>query len=257
MITALDFEYAGQASANYGLRIADFDGSIRKTNTIGPRIKILETKVKHRPSPYFLGTEIDSTLSFPITMVYVDDNSGDFMHKQEIARIAKWLLHHEHKTLKIIDDEYGGVSYDCILSDMKRVDVGNYPFAIEVTATCADPWGIVTRKIKKNVSGSTTFKVKNLSSVNAPIFPKMKIVAATSGDIEVENVTTGVKSVFTNLVAGETATIDFDTRVILGDRNLYPSFNFKWFYFSTANYDTITITGNAQIEIEVEYPFIA
>jgi phage-related protein len=257
MITALDFEYAGQASASYGLRIANFDSSIKNSNTIGPSIRINEAKVKHRPSPYFLNTEVNSTLSFPLTLVYVDENSGDSMHKQEISRIARWLLRQEYYPLKVIDEEYGGVIYDCILTDLKRVDVGNYPFALELTAKCADPWGRIVKKITKNITGSETIEVRNISSLDYPIFPKLKVIMNESGDFFIANVNTDVTTIFTGLSANESFIVDFDTRVVLGDRNLYENCNFKWVYLNSENSNTFAITANATIELIFEFPFIA
>jgi hypothetical protein len=257
MITALDFEYAGEASANYNLRVANFNNSMQNTSDIGPKIDILEAKVKHKYAPYFLGVEVNSKLTFPLTLVYSNENEQAAIHKQELARISRWLLKREYKQLKIIDEEYGSVVYNCIFTDMKRVDIGGFPYAIELTAVCSEPWGIVYKKIKKTITTSETMKLRNHSSTDFPIFPFLSVKMLSVGDFSIKNINTGVESILTSLSIDETFTIDFDRRLIFGDRNLYENFNFKWFSLENLSHNDVLITANAEIELTIPYPFIA
>jgi len=266
MIAALDFQYAGKSSASFNLQIASFGRNSEVSQTIGPNYNIIEEQVRNRDKPFFLGVEVGSKLTFPITLVYVNDVTQGPIHKQEISRISRWLFKREYHELKIIDEEYGEAVFNCILTNSKRVDISGYSYAIEVEAVCDRPWGYVTKT--KVIQGQpyvdgvipNSHKMSNFSSIEADIYPEVKIESTSGGVFGVGLLKDGEKgNFFYNLQPGEIVTVNNELNIITSSIgiNRYDGYEFFWPKLSNERVDNFFVVGSAKATIKIKYPFIA
>jgi hypothetical protein len=264
MFRALDFQFAGRNSAEFGLKIANFDTSSQATHDIGPSYEILEQKIIGNPKPVFYGVESGGKLTFPLTFVYMGNGDNQELSKAEISDISKWLFRREYRELTIVDEEYAGVIYNVILTSGKRIDFGNSPFAMMVTVVCDRPWGFIRRGYAFHSGGGTgteRFRVKNLSSLDTPIYPKMIISNQTASGrtFRIQELNSGddpliIFSLFPNevvTIVGEKALIQSSLSQPICER-----FNFNWLECGGHSSYDFEITGPVDVIFEFEFPIV-
>jgi phage-related protein len=244
MFTALDFSYAGQFSSLYDLKIASIGGRNQETVEIGPNYSILEQKVRGRAVPFFLGSEIDSKLSFDMTLVYMPKGGRNDLDRREIERISAWLFKGTYEPLQIFDEEYFGVVYPAMFSNAKRVDLGNVSYAIQVTVNCNAPYGIRPKKVSFEVSSSSFETFINVqSSINTEIPILIKYSRTVSSGV-VRWVINEVEEKIYNLQNGEEIIYDSDLGILKSSTApRFQDFTFQWLTLKPNQKNMIEIYG--------------
>lgn len=257
MFKALEFQYDGKSSNDFGLKIVNFSGGGGVgTDNIGIPLSIEEQKIKRNPKPFFYGVEVTPKLSFKIQLAYLPSNGldGSLLPRQTLGAISKWLFKREYKEFKIIDTDYSNIIYNCMFQNPKQIEVGNSPYGLELDVICDRPYGFRRQTITKVVNTSLTFNIQNIGFDNDFIYPEIEFT--TSGSISIKNNTDNNTFTFTGLGVNETVYVNNQRQEIISSTGLNrnSNFNFKWFRLTPDYYNNITITGTGTVIFRIEFP---
>lgn len=257
MFKVLEFQYDGKSSNDFSLKIVNFGGGGGvNTDNIGVPIEIEDEKIKRNPKPFFFGVEVTPKLTFKLQFVYLPANGvrQDILSRPTLGAISRWLFKREYKEFKIIDSDYSNIIYNCMFQNPKQIEIGNYPYGIEVDVICDRPYGFRRQTITKTSSGTLTFNLQNIGFDNDYIYPEVEFT--TSGAMSIKNNTDNRTFAFTGLGTSETVYVDNLRQEIISSTGLNRNnnFNFNWFRITPDYYNNITITGIGTVTFRIEFP---
>lgn len=170
------FIFDGIPGEQYGLMLANVNNASQKAGQIGGVWKVHEDRIARRSVGLDYGVTANEPLSFPITMVAMEDNHH--FDRYEVAAIAGWLTgHQEFKKLVVLQPDMENVYYRCRITKLETVDVGMRIIGFTATVTCDSPYAYRSANclsIEVN-GGDNDFVVFNHSNVNDYFYPTLTL----------------------------------------------------------------------------------
>ena len=231
----MTFTYDAIHSEKYGLFICNLDmGMKEETGETHSIVKHIPQRT-HAQGNTFLGYEPSPPCSFEMTIA-----SETPIDAFTSSQIIKWLVRREkYCKLRILQSDRHRVSYNCIFTSYRKVYIGNFAYAIILTAECDSPYQHGTsRSISRDVSAVDVFDIRNDSDINDFIYPTASIKMSPSGGnisiINTDDIGSGGGGArefsFTGLSGDEYMVIDNRNKMITSSTgiNRLPNFNKKW-----------------------------
>ena len=254
MFYGLDFIYNGIPSDNFGLKVVNFDSG-QMDDMTAVSYDIEEQKVRRRPVPYFFGVEQNEKLKFTLTIA-----REEILDRYDKSVINKWLFNKQYNDLKIIQPDLNGVVYRCILTNPQQTQFGNLAYALKFDVICDAPYGY-TEEITNtySITGTQTISHYSPSANRDYLYPKLIItLGSTTTSFSITNTTDNNRIFsFSGVGASQTITVNNDLGIITATGNASMSnFNKKWFRL-LPEYNSLSISGSATVQIIAKYPIIS
>jgi phage-related protein len=230
---AKSFIFDGVPSEYYDMRVFSFEGGGLINSPAGSDIEIFSKSVYRRPKTYLYGSSQRPVLTFPLVFGSFTQVDGETR-----SAIEKWLFGHSvYKILSIEQCDMDGFYYNCLLTSPKSIFIGNLNYAYSCEVSCDSPWmWEYPKTLTKTYSGSVvtdeTFTFFNNSANNDYLYPSCTFALNGIGtSFTLINESDNNRAfTFTDLLAGETMTIDNDRKILSSSTGLYrlAKFNLNW-----------------------------
>lgn len=173
MLRSHSFIFDGQSSEDYGVMLyfIDDDSQIRELE-LGTNVSIVEDRPTKRLTPIHYGTNINSSLSFPIVF-----GSTTYLSDYEVDAIISWLTgHNQYKFLEYVDHDHY-VRYKCFINEMSTVYIDGLPTAFKATVVCDGQFAYeYPTQYEYNITEiPMDISLFNKSSYNGYYYPKLDI----------------------------------------------------------------------------------
>lgn len=234
-----DFEYDGRYLSSFGYILCTFDSSGTDTPDSGAKITFTTVSKKNGAKFFLAGTKYESCIQSQFSIckdpnVYTGEEK--YISDIEYREIARWLNRHQFHKFKLDDyDDFDGINcYFMASFNLSKTLLCGRTIGIQLDMETNAPFGYgdaVTKTITVD-NVTQNYSVYDTSDDEGYIYPNLKITCAADGDLELENMTEGVKMVVRNCVSGEVVTIDGETLSIsssVTSHRLEKDFNFIFF----------------------------
>jgi hypothetical protein len=258
------FSFDGIPCSEYGLSIYDIGSASQGDFRFASTGEIQESWIPSRGKSHFYGLRKNKPLQFSIVFgidpQYSDMN--DYLDRYEIDAIANWLTGHDkRKWLEITQPDMELVRYNCVITDLTRIDHAWLPWAFSATVTCGSPYGIMhPMSYKYTCLGATPIELFNRSTINQDYYPKMSIELNGSSTISILNQTYGGYELkFEDLPKSSNLTIliDNENKVITSSDSTYPNL-YKYFNNNflplLRGKNKMLVTGDCIVNFMCEFP---
>lgn len=235
-----EFIFDGLPSTTYGLTIYDFGGISEDGSYSQP--DIIEDRTVLRSTPLHYGVVRNSPLVFNLTFGVSNEriDTNNWLDRWEMDAIAQWLTgHDDYKYLDIIQPDMDAMRYKCIITDLRYITYGKYPWGFECTVTCDSPYGYLRPDIyNANIDNSGFISIRGRAATKY-YYPKVQIEipsgafsgisSSSESSITISNIY-DESSVFKLSGLGhytDTIIIDNENEIITSARgeNMYAKFN--------------------------------
>lgn len=255
------FIFDGVPGEQYGLVLANINNANQDAGKIGGTWKVHEDRIARRSVGLDYGVTANDPLSFPITMVAMEDNQH--FDRYDIAAIAGWLTGHQSfKKLVILQQDMENVYYKCRITKLDAVEVGMRVVGFTATVTCDGPYAYraTTPTTIVGTDGGVTETYFCQSNVNDYFYPVITLTEV-SGDVSITNSADGNR-LFSlgglpspSIGNSRTITIDCVHQIMIASDgiNLYEYWNAetpKYFPRFVRGGNPITIAGACVATIE-------
>lgn len=244
MACGYDFIYDGTPSELYGVTLVFLDENYTHRPS-GSGIEMITTTVRRNPTIIYLDAMQSPPLEFNIEIVS-DDPSDIF----KFTAIKDWLGGEiSFKRLQICAEHFNTFYFNCYISLNEDLVFNGGYWGITGTVHCDAPWAWQFEEEKKyelNVGKSTDIIFDNLSQDTEMLRPIIEFTMGNSGAFSVTNNTTGKTTSFTELIDGETITLDNLYGIITSSTGLLRVSNFNKIFLKLAKgRNELTCNGNA------------
>lgn len=256
-----DFTFNGTSASSKGLMLYDF-GTNTQDDVDMSVGEIIEDRINRRNDALLYGLvqnePLEFTLVFGADPDYIED--GTFLTRAKINEIAQWLTGHQSwKTLIIDQPDMADYHYKCMITGMRLLTDGSYPWAFSCRVTCDSPFAyksILTTT--KTLSGSAVaFTIENTSVLNGYYYPVITMTGNTSANLTIVNASDNNRTCSLSGMPTGSQNITMDCRncVITSSAgyNLYPYFN-RNFLRLVPGTNSLTATGRGSLSIICEFP---
>lgn len=181
------FIFDGIPGEQYGLVLANINNANQDAGKIGGVWKVHEDRIARRSVGLDYGVTANDPLSFPITMVAMEDNH--YFDRYDVAAVAGWLTGHQSfKQLIILQDDMENVYYRCRITQLEAVEVGMHVVGFKATVTCDGPYAYraTTPQTIESSSDGVNATYFCQSNVNDYFYPVITMANVT-GDISISN----------------------------------------------------------------------
>ena len=204
------FIFDGIPGETYGLMLANINHANQNAGNIGGTWKVQEDRIVRRAVGLDYGVTANDPLSFPITMVAMEDNR--YFDRYDVAAVAGWLTGHQSfKTLTVLQPDMEGIYYKCRITKLEAVEIGMRIVGFTATVTCDGPFAYrATNRWEATAAATGVDAVYcNASNVNDYFYPTLLLEGVT-GDVCIKNTTDQNREfVLSGLPVG-TRTIEID-----------------------------------------------
>lgn len=256
------FIFNGIPCDDYELMMYDIGSASQSNDSQISAISIVEESLSSRWKPHFYGVKRDKKLEFSlvfgVNQERIDVNK--YLERYEIENIASWLTgYNKYLPLEIIQSDLEYIHYKCIVSELKVVEYGNIPYALEAHIICDSPYAyLYPHEYSFNIDGETSICIFNESSCNDYFMPQIKIEQIADSSFSIINLSdSGTREFkFTDIPTSVSAiSVDNDRCIINSDNdiNLYPYFNFKFFRL-VKGLNQLKVSGKGTLRIVCEFP---
>ena len=259
-----EFCFDGVPCTEYGLMIYHF-GSNAQSDISFQTGDIQEERINGRYDSILYGVSqnkaLEYTLVFGANMESIDANRS--LDRYEVEAVAAWLTGHtERKWLSISQDDMESFRYKCLITDLKLITYGDYPWAFSCTVSCDSPFAYTFPEVYSVYicNGEVEYNLFNRSTYNGYYKPRIEIETYGNCSISIKNNSdSGREFVLSNIQTGDplTITIDNKNQIITSNdcSNMYPNFNCSFFRLVRGdNHLSITSDGEATIRFVCEFP---
>lgn len=259
-----EFGFDGIPCTEFGLMIYHF-GSNAQSDVSFSIGDIYEDRINGRHDAILYGVSdnrpLEYTLVFGANMESMDANRS--LDRFEVEAIAAWLTgHSERKWLHIIQEDMESFRYKCLVSDLKLITYGDYPWAFSCKVSCDSPYAYTFPETYALNVGSEpiSYILRNRSTCGGYYKPQIQIESDGECSLSIVNYSDkGREFRFDYLPAGTPLIVDVDNhnQIIKSSdgSNLYPYFNYKFFRLVRGDNElSITTTGSATIRFCCEFP---
>lgn len=240
--TACEFVYDNISSSEWGLSIVSMQGGEISGKNITTELSSVQ--IPRRSKSLVFGKKLNTNLSFQIKVMKTDNTPVD---RFQVSEITSWLLRPKNpKRLFILQKDLYDTYYECVITEVENVEIGNQIYGFIFTVECNSPYAWQTEKtllVGEN-TGIKTITFNNRSADFNLLRPVIKFETSIIGDsFYIKNLSNNDLTMeFTGLSANETITIDCDRKTIVSSTGLKRLSNFNKKYMEL-------IYGANQLEI--------
>lgn len=255
------FVFNGIPCDDFDLMLYDIGSNTQGAGTFASTVSVVEETLPRRWKPYLYGVTYSNKLQF--SMVFGVNqrriDTGRFLDRYELEAIASWLTgQNQYMWLEVEQPDLEYVRYRCMISDLKIVEFGNIPWALQASVTCDSPYAyLYPQTFEFDVSGSRQVVFYNESSHNGFYMPKLEIDLKRGTSFTVRNLSDGNRQFsFSGLPSSiSKISVDNDLCIITDDQeiNIYPHFNMKFFRLVKGE-NILYISGNGTLRLICEFP---
>lgn len=251
---ATQFVFDGVPLERYNLFLANFDSGVIENN-FGGDIEIIEEKTRNKN--YFYGVKQNGNLTFPLAMM--SENPLDYY---DVSAIGQLLFNRlDYKYLQIIQPDLEGIFFKCILTNPKKISIGNQVYGFKCDVYCGeingwtDEFTVINQSI---TSPNQSIVFNNLSDLEGYIYPKVVFTtSSTTTSFSIKNSSDGDRLFsYTGINSNETITTDNDLKIITSSTGLnrLQKFNLNWFRVKSG-FNNLIINGNvSSLKIICRFP---
>lgn len=258
-----EFVFAGKSCREFGLMLYQFGSHEQEDVNLTANNKIHQEFIYGRDTSLFYGKGTEEPLTF--TLVFgtniesIDKN--EYLKRYEIADIANWLTGSKKmQWLQIVQPDLDAYRYRCVISDLKIITDGTYPWAFSCKVICDSPYAHTFPKTQTyDTNQSQNITIYNKNTVGLYYKPQIHIVTNGCKNISIINHSDNDRCMqFANLSDGITfLDIDNENQIITSDNrtNMYEYFNFNYFRL-TRGANEIELRGDGNFSITFTYEFL-
>lgn len=256
-----DFTFNGVSASSMGLMFYNFgtEGQDDVDLSVG---EIVGDQINGRHDTMLYGLVQNEPLEF--TLVFGADTdtieAGAFLTRERINTITKWLTGYQTwKILTIDQPDMASFHYKCMITGLRLITDGSYPWAFSAHVTCDGPFAYRTASTTtQTLSGSAvTFTINNTSVLNGYYYPVVLVTDNNGGDLTIVNNTDDDRTCMLSGMPTGTQDILLDCKngilTSSAGHNLYQYFNFN-FLSLVPGENSLTATGSGTLMIECEFP---
>jgi phage-related protein len=253
MFKGVDFIFDGVPSETYGVKIGAFNLRSPEITLSGLQRSIEEYRIKRRSKPIFQGVEIREKLEFDLLLfseVEIDTYDRQF--------IDSWLHQQNYRFFSIVQSDFEGLYFNCIITSSEKVEVGNIPYAKMMHVVCDDAY-VYSNEYEYNFTSTSTPKnveIRSRSNINDYLYVEdMTITTTSATTVKITNNTDNTRLFeITGLSSGETITVDNDNKILTSSNsnNRVGNFNKKWFRLLPQK-NIIRLEGNFNLNMKIRY----
>lgn len=260
-----NFIFNGKNLREEGFVICSFDGDFDST-TIGSHTTFNTVKVPKSDYSYTTSVEYADNLTTHIQIAKMNchDNSFESINNEDISNIIYWLNSDENQVLELIDNKliYQNLIFIGSFNTIDLIKKNGEIVGFDCTFNSPLPYALTKDTIVDiNITkDSHDFSITNTSDKNGHTVPKkIEIDIVESGNLTIENKTTGIKTVINNCIKGEKITIDQDILYLTSDdtsHDINNDFNYCFIKLNKTNTDSInefTVSLPCKIKIYINY----
>lgn len=254
-IYAKSFTYNGTSTKSFGIEMCSFDApSGYEEVSGGTAVDIDAVKPSRHDKWNFYGAAYSAALSFSVHLMKCD--SSEFTLTEQ-ADIARWLIRQDGFHAFVFEDsDYSSILFYAAGTKMSTLNIGNRAVGIKVDFICNSPFGF-SMETENIYEGGHSYPFENHSEENGYLYPALEIKVNTDGAIKIHNTFDDRETVIENCIAGETISLDNESKIIRTDssHDLSNDFNYKWFRIGRIdenNVNTITITGDCVVKMKYQ-----
>lgn len=254
----LDFVFDGQYSEFYGLQILSINGGSTAESSGGCGIEIFKDSVYRNAQFYHQGVNQNEALTFDLELMSEDEIVGALRSK-----ISRWLFGRmSYCKLQIVQRDLSDVYFNCHLTNPSFIYIGNRCYGIKCNVECDAPWAWQNEKTyqltdlsKRGMTDALSIHWSHYNDTDDSdyTYPVLEFKMANSfvgnGRCSLINNTDGKREFeFTNMVPGETITVDCRSQAMTSDKgtlrgkSLSENFN-KHFFRLLPGANDIELTG--------------
>lgn len=256
-----DFTFNGVSASTMGLMIYNFgtEGQDDVDLSVG---EIAGDQINGRYDTLLYGLVQNEPLEF--TLVFGADpddiEAGTFLTRERVNTITKWLTGYQTwKVLTIDQPDMLPFHYKCMITGLRLITDGSYPWAFSAHVTCDGPFAYRAASVTTAaLSGSeSTITIDNTSGLNGYYYPVVTVTGNTGGNLTIVNNTNDGRACILNGMPTGSQNILMDCRngvlTSSAGHNLYQYFNFN-FLRLVPGINLLTATGSGTLSIECEFP---
>lgn len=256
-----DFTFNGVTASSKGLMLYNFGSSGQDDVDLSVG-EIVEDRISLRYDSLLYGLVQNEPLEFTLTFGVDTDGleAGTFLTRAKVNEIAAWLTGHQTwKTLTIDQEDMANYHYKCMITGLRLLTDGSYPWAFTCHITCDSPFAYLAPKtFSLTLSGSArTLTIPNTGGYNGFYYPVIKMTNNTAAAFTITNTTDGgrVFSLSGMPTETQTITVDCKNQIITSSAgyNLYQYFNNKFLRLLPGN-NTLSANGRGSLTITCEFP---
>ncbi len=234
---AEDFEYNGKYLSDFNFIICDFNNSSGFENISGGSEITFNKVSREQGKKYGLSsTQYDECIEsvFQICKnpcLYKDLN----IDNEQCRDIMRWLNRREFLPFKPFNSGTDGCAdiWFNASFNVRKLTMNGKTYGLEITMKTDKPFGygrLVAHTLRFSEAGAEK-RIPDVSDEIGITYPDLKIVCKADGDLEVKNITYPCAMIINNCKAGETITVDGDTRIItssLSNHDISDDFNYEY-----------------------------
>lgn len=246
MFNATYFTYDGIYSGDYGIQIASLESdNIETTSVFAPTLSL--SKGARSKRFFYSGIQYEDSPEYQFSIL-----SEREIPDTERRKILSWLVgRKEFKKLRIHQQEFDDVYFNCIFTAADIVYVRGRCFGFTVTAKFDSPYcyGKPTKKTITCTAGTpAALTIYNKSDVlDDYVYPTITF----SENVSIRNITDGSRvTSYSGVKSLETITIDGELKIVnsnLGGDKL-SNFNLNWLRLKPGK-NELEITGQGEVTI--------
>jgi phage-related protein len=260
------FIYKNIDSLTHNLQIVNFESNSTE-KVFGLSRSVQKGDItKYRTSPNHYGTRYSDGLTFSISVKRQPDGAGRDLPftTQQYRQVLAWLTSQKLPIeLRMYNmSEQNTVCYFGLFTEVEPIIVDGKLYGMKFTFVCNSPFGYTPKQVY-TVSGGSSIVINNISDERETnIYPVIEITPTATGTITITNETIGhsfsIKCVANNKVTIDCANMTIqDTAGIVSFSDLQIGLNdltSLWTPELVYGNNTISVTGNATVNIECRYP---
>lgn len=256
-----DFTFNGVSASTMGLMIYNFgtEGQDDVDLSVG---EIAGDQINGRHETMLYGLVQNEPLEF--TLVFGTDpddiEAGTFLTRERVNTITKWLTGYQTwKVLTIDQSDMSAFHYKCMITGLRLITDGSYPWAFSAHVTCDGPFAYRTvSTTAQTLTGSArTFTIDNTSCLNVGFYPLISVTGNTGESLTIVNNSDGGRTCMLSGMPTGSQDILMDCKngilISSAGHNLYQYFNFNFLRLIPGT-NSLTATGNGSLTIECEFP---
>lgn len=275
------FSFDGISCSQYQLMLYNIGDKEQDATEFANTVKIHEEHIGTQWKPLFFGVSYENKLEGKLTFGVNQDrlDRQEYLTRDELSAVSTWLCGRKtYCPLTIAQDDMVGITYKCMITELKTVERGGFPWGFIATVTCDGPYAYRDAvAYTYHVDGDTTFNIDNVSDHHGDYSPVITITTGTSilteendaaltaedesllldgGEFVVENLTTGQVMQFSKLPDTVLEIhVDCEHGVITSNTmlNMYKYFNFQFLRLKRG-VNHIRCRGSGTIRFQCEYP---
>lgn len=248
MYTSENFTFNGRNSLEFDLYLVKLDSGINEQQ-MGLKRSITGSKQGNKNNRYKDENEI---LTFEVSLAKIEEPLEITL--QDRIKINEWLFQDDYKEL-VFDNERDIVYYAKAIQINRSYNYMEQGY-ITITFECNSAYPCLRETIHyyehSSVTNTTIVDVFNYSNLEQ-VYPMIEFTLSGTTTFSIKNLTdNGREFKFTELLDGETVSIDNQRKLIISDRNVsrYSKFNKQWLRLLKGN-NRLEISGNCTVEIVI------